>query len=58
VKAPPDGYTILMASTAVFTNPSLYDILEVHGYLHIKIVGTTVLWTRAKNRPAKCLPPK
>jgi tripartite-type tricarboxylate transporter receptor subunit TctC len=28
VNAPPDGYTLLMASTAAFTNPALYDNLR------------------------------
>jgi tripartite-type tricarboxylate transporter receptor subunit TctC len=28
VHAPPDGYTLLMASTAAFTNPALYDNLR------------------------------
>jgi uncharacterized protein (DUF2147 family) len=34
------------------------NVLSVHGYIHIKIVGRTVLWTRAEGRLSKCVPPK
>jgi len=40
VNAPPDGYTILMASTAVFTNPWLYDNLSFNFIRDIAPVGS------------------
>jgi len=40
VNAPPDGYTILMASTAVFTNPWLYDNLGFDFIRDIAPVGS------------------
>ena len=40
VNAPPDGYTILMASTAVFTNPWLYDNLAFNFIRDIAPVGS------------------
>jgi tripartite-type tricarboxylate transporter receptor subunit TctC len=40
VNAAPDGYTILMASTAVFTNPSLYENLSFDFIGDIAPVGT------------------
>ena len=40
VNAPPDGYTILMASTAVFTNPWLYENLSFNFIRDIAPVGS------------------
>jgi tripartite-type tricarboxylate transporter receptor subunit TctC len=40
VNAPPDGYTILMASTAVFTNPWLYNNLSFDFIRDIAPVGS------------------
>ena len=60
VNAPPDGYTILMASTAVFTNASLYDNLSFNFIRDIAPVGTvtrsTFVMVTNPSFPAKTIP--
>jgi uncharacterized protein (DUF2147 family) len=34
------------------------DVLEVHGYIGVRLMGRTVLWKRAEVRPTRCVPPR
>jgi tripartite-type tricarboxylate transporter receptor subunit TctC len=60
VNAPPDGYTILMASTAVFTNASLYENLNFNFIRDIAPIGTvtrsTFILVTSPSFPAKTIP--
>jgi len=60
VNAAPDGYTILMASTAVFTNASLYDNLNFNFIHDIAPVGTvtrsTFIMVTNPSFPPKTIP--